>query len=40
MLERARHGIEFFGLSEHASTHYDRVRARAAWNVSRHSWRS
>jgi len=27
MLERARHGIEFFGLSDRASSHYDRVRA-------------
>src|SRR4030095_15393005 len=27
MLERARHGIEFFGLSERAPAHFDRVRA-------------
>jgi AraC-like DNA-binding protein len=27
MLERARHGIEFFGISDRAGTHYDRVRA-------------
>jgi AraC-like DNA-binding protein len=27
MLERARHGIEFFGLSERAGTHFDRVKA-------------
>ena len=27
MLERARHGIEFFGLSERAAAHFDRVRA-------------
>ncbi len=27
MLERSRHGIEFFGLSERAGTHYDHVRA-------------
>jgi AraC-like DNA-binding protein len=26
MLERSRHGIEFFGLSERATSHYDRVR--------------
>ncbi|HEV7912732.1 MAG TPA: AraC family transcriptional regulator [Albitalea sp.] len=28
MLERARHGIEFFGLSERAAAHFDQVRAR------------
>ena len=27
MLERARHGIEFFGVSERAATHYDCVRS-------------
>lgn len=27
MLERARHGIEFFGISDRAASHYDRVRA-------------
>jgi AraC-like DNA-binding protein len=27
MLERARHGIEFFGLSERAAEHFDHVRA-------------
>jgi AraC-like DNA-binding protein len=27
MLERSRHGIEFFGVSERATKHYDRVRA-------------
>jgi AraC-like DNA-binding protein len=27
MLERARHGIEFFGLSDQAAKHFDRVRA-------------
>src|SRR6476659_8898226 len=27
MLERSRHGIEFFGLPERAAAHYDRVRA-------------
>jgi AraC-like DNA-binding protein len=27
MLERARHGIEFFGMSEQAAAHFDRVKA-------------
>jgi AraC-like DNA-binding protein len=27
MLERARHGIEFFGISERAAAHFDHVRA-------------
>jgi len=27
MLERARHGIEFFGISDRAAGHYDKVRA-------------
>jgi len=30
MLERAKHGIEFFGISDRAAVHFDRVRATHA----------